>query len=459
MEKLAEWGASALDHAGVNTAWNAPRDIHTLFLLRMIRLYGYSGVSLILAYYLTQVGIDTAIVGFYMTCFLLGDMVVSFLLSAKADSFGRAHTHMIGSGVMAITGLIFAFSSNPTVLLVTGIVGFITPGGGEVGPFRNVEFASIANLSTLDERSDYYTWYSLLGIMAFAIGSIINGWTMTILIKHFGWTKQEACKSVFLVQCLTSLLCMWTATKLSSRIEVAFSRPRSHALDSSGSLISDDEDENSESLRISDPKEPPASSMLFGSKNFWTVIRISFFYTVDAFSKSMVTDGWVSFYLIQKFSADPAQLGVIFFMANALSAVLSVVGTALCKKYGPLVSLIITHVPSTILVMFVPMPETLLLTVIILLLRGAFKAMDMGSKNVFVSAVVPPEERSGAIAWSNMARTVGQGLAPPITGFLTGIGYQWTTFVASGLLRFFVYELGMVLSFWAIRHELEEKKR
>ena len=69
---------------------------------------------------------------------MLGDIAVSLVLTTQADRFGRIRTLMAGAVLKVVTGLCYAESSNPTVLIVAGIFGVISVSGGEIGPFQPV---------------------------------------------------------------------------------------------------------------------------------------------------------------------------------------------------------------------------------------------------------------------------------------------------------------------------------
>ena len=81
-------------------------------------------------------GID---VGMFLTITLLGSACISYILTIKADKIGRRRVIMIGSCMMVLAGTTFAVSSNYYVLLCAAIVGIITPGAHEVGPFRALQ--------------------------------------------------------------------------------------------------------------------------------------------------------------------------------------------------------------------------------------------------------------------------------------------------------------------------------
>ena len=89
-----------------------------------------------------------------MTLTLLGDVVVSLLLTLVADGLGRRRTLMLGALGMAVSGAVFATTDSYVVLLAAAIVGVISPSGNEIGPFRAVEESTLAQLIGERGRAD-----------------------------------------------------------------------------------------------------------------------------------------------------------------------------------------------------------------------------------------------------------------------------------------------------------------
>lgn len=149
--KIFQWLSHEL---GLHTMRHAGKDIYIIILARYLRMYAYGSVALILALYFQAQGLTDAEIGFFMTLTLLGDVVVSLLLTLVADTLGRRRTLMLGALGMAVSGAVFATSSSYTALLASAIVGVISPSGNEIGPFRAVEESTLAHLISEDKRAD-----------------------------------------------------------------------------------------------------------------------------------------------------------------------------------------------------------------------------------------------------------------------------------------------------------------
>ncbi|HUC41419.1 MAG TPA: MFS transporter, partial [Gemmatimonadales bacterium] len=110
-------------------------DRDLLLLTRSLRLFAYGALSVVLVLYLTALGFTTSQIGLLLTLTLVGDTIVSLILTTRADRFGRVRVLVAGAVLMAVAGAAFAVTTNFVVLLIAGTIGVISPSGNEVGPF------------------------------------------------------------------------------------------------------------------------------------------------------------------------------------------------------------------------------------------------------------------------------------------------------------------------------------
>lgn len=103
------------------------------------RMVAWGGASLVLGIYLWISGNKGTEIGTFLTLTLLGDAIISYILTLTADKIGRRKVLFIGSLLMVVAGTTFAFSKNYYLLLWAAIIGVIAPGAHEVGPFRAVQ--------------------------------------------------------------------------------------------------------------------------------------------------------------------------------------------------------------------------------------------------------------------------------------------------------------------------------
>ena len=119
--------AKVAEELGLFSIVQSSRDTKLLCLQRFIRLLAYGGSTLILALFLASVGSSDARIGLFMTLTLLGDVVISFILTLVADGLGRRRILMLGAALMSASGVIFSLSGNYWVLVMASIFGVISP--------------------------------------------------------------------------------------------------------------------------------------------------------------------------------------------------------------------------------------------------------------------------------------------------------------------------------------------
>ena len=146
-----------------------------MFLTRCTRLFAYGALSVVLVFYLTSLGLTASQTGILLTLTLVGDTVVSFYLTTRADRIGRRRMLIVGALLMAAAGLAFAYTSNFVFLVVAGTLGVISPSGNEVGPFLPIEQAALSHVVPGQARTTVFAWYTLAGSFATAAGAFSGG--------------------------------------------------------------------------------------------------------------------------------------------------------------------------------------------------------------------------------------------------------------------------------------------
>src|SRR5205085_10925 len=137
--------------------------IRVLFAMRIVRMFAYGLLGVVLVLYLAARGLDTARIGTLLTLTFLGDAAISLWLTTRADRWGRRKTLVAGALLMVAGGAVMAVTGDFTLLVIGATVGVISPTGGEVGPFLAVEQACLAQVVEDRERTRFFAWYNVVG--------------------------------------------------------------------------------------------------------------------------------------------------------------------------------------------------------------------------------------------------------------------------------------------------------
>ena len=128
-------------------------DGRLLFGTRILRLFAYGFLSVVLALYLTRLGLSEFQIGMLLTLTLVGDTAISLWITTRADRSGRRVMLIAGAGLMVLAAALFAATHNFALLLLAATVGVISPSGYEVGPFLSIEQAALAQLVSSRQRT------------------------------------------------------------------------------------------------------------------------------------------------------------------------------------------------------------------------------------------------------------------------------------------------------------------
>ncbi|TWU71099.1 hypothetical protein ED733_000563 [Metarhizium rileyi] len=435
---------------GLATVASCPADVHVLMLQRFTRLFAYGASTLILVSYLESLGHDRTQSGLFMTLTLVGDIVISFLLTLTADAIGRRTTLAVGAVLMALSGLVFALFRNYWVLLAAAVVGVVSPSGNEIGPFRAVEESILAHLTGFERRSDVYAWYSLLGTAGTAFGIMACGWATHALLRA-GWEPAEAYRVVFWAYAVLGVVKLLLALGLSSAVEpdgisgAREQRPRPRdtepLLDAHRGSASED------TVRTKETKTSRFAWMPHVTAESRAVaVTLCLLFGLDAFASGLAPLSWVTFYFRSRFNIEEGRLGSIFSMTALTSAASVLVASSLSKRLGNVKTMVFTHLPSSVFLALIPVPSNVSLALTLLALRACTQSMDVAPRSAFLAAILLPSERTAVMGLVNVVKTGAQSLGPLITGVLASRDLFWLSFVCAGTLKV-CYDLGLLAVF------------
>jgi predicted MFS family arabinose efflux permease len=148
------------------------------------------------------------------------------------------------------------------------------------------------------------------------------------------------------------------------------------------------------------------------------VLRLSALFALDSFGGGFVVQSFAAYWFYLRFGVDPKTLGTLFFAANVVAGLSALVASRLANRIGLVNTMVLTHLPSNVLLMLIPVMPTLPLATLVLLLRFSISQMDVPTRQSYTMAVVAPEERAAASGVTGVARTTGAALSPLFAGLL-----------------------------------------
>ena len=396
-------------------------DIRLLFATRTVRLFAYGFLSVALALYLAQVGLSEQEIGLLLTLTLAGDAAISLWITTSADRIGRKRMLILGAVLMVLAGVVFVLTRNLMLLILTAIIGVISPSGNEIGPFLSIEQAALTQLVPDERRTKIFAWYNLVGSFATALGALLSGGLAQIL-QNSGVTPLDSYRAVLVGYASIGFLLILLFAGLSPIIEVK-----------AAAAVT------------------PGKRTLGLHRSRGVVIKLSSLFAMDAFAGGLIVQSIVAYWFHVKFGVAPALLGSIFFGANVLAGFSALSAARIATRIGLINTMVFTHIPSNILLMLVPLMPNLPLAITVLLLRFSISQMDIPTRQSYTMAVVSPDERSATSGVTSIARSVGAALAPALSGQMLAIPTMMgAPFLFAGGIKI-VYDLLLYRSFRAVK--------
>ena len=375
-------------------------DLQLILAIQALRAFLYGFGSVILGSALAGGGLSDFEVGVVFTAMLAGMAVSSIAVGLAGDRIGRRRAYAGLLLVMGVAGTVFAVTRSLPFLVLAALTGTLSTDPNESGPITSLEQAMMGGAPAA-MRARVFGRYNAVAYLAGAIGALAAGGPdafrrlVPALPADQWW---------LLAFPALALVCVALASRLSDGVEAS-----------------------------GGPSRIVRHRPLDRSKR--TVIRLAALFGMDSFAGGFIVQTFIVFWFGRKFGASPASMGLVFFVAGLLQAGSSIVSGRLASRIGLLNTMVFTHLPSNALLALVPFMPTLGWAVAVLLARYALSQMDVPARQAYVVAMVDPEERTAAAAFTNTARYVTRPFGALGAGALMEQVALGSPFVVAGVLK------------------------
>jgi MFS family permease len=392
-----------------------------LFFAAFLRSLVIGMTGVLLAIYLSSSGWDVKAIGTLVTAGLAGNAAATLLISLLSARAGSRKTLAVLALLNAAGLLGLALMARPSLLLLAAFVGMVNGLGRDRGPAYALEQAILPQTTTAQRRTFLLAWYALTLDGGLALGSLLAG------VPHFlrvnrQWASGPAYHSAWILAACLSLLSAVLSASLSSRMEF----PRS---------------ERSGSLSFL-PRVKPESRR--------RITRLALLTGMDSFGGGFLTSALIAFWFFRRFAIGEQYLGPLFFAARLANAASHLVAAWLARRIGLLNTIVLTHLPSSLFLMAVPLAPNFAWATVLFLCREALVEMDVPTRQSYIVAVVEPGERAVATGMSVLTRNVAYATAPVGAGLaMSGISLASPLFFGAGIK--IAYDILLYVSFRRIK--------
>src|SRR5262245_59792458 len=395
-------------------------DARKVLLAQGLRALVYGFGSAHLGVVLEERGWSTARVGLLLACVVAGLALMTIVIGRYGDRVGRRRCYAGLYIALAAVGVTLASTSQLAILIPVMLTGALSTEVVESGPFTSLEQSMLASELRDHRLAAGFSIYNATAALAGSLGALLAGGPK-LLRDLLPGPPSDA--RLFLVFVPVALLGAVVARSLSRHVEAE------HGL-----------------------AEPPPSAL---GRSRATVARLSFLFAVDALAGGFVIQTLIVVFLGRTFDASSGQLGLLFFGIGLIQTASFLTAPFIARRIGLLATMVITHIPSNLCLIALPFAPNVGVAIALLLVRAMLGQMDVPTRQAYVMALVDPDERTAAAAYTGTARYIARPLAPlvnaPIQAIAPGAG-----FVLAGTLKT-LYDL--VLWRWFRRVPLPEDER
>jgi MFS family permease len=368
------------------------RDLRAVLSVQAIRAYLYGLGSVVIGASLADGGLSAAAVGVVFTSILVGMALSSTLVGLIGERVGRRRLYVGLLLTVGVAGSVFALTRSVPLLVLAGLTGCLSTDPNESGPITSLEQALIGQAPDA-LRLRVFGRYNAVAYVAGAMGALTGALP--------GLLATDARRWLFLYPVL-ALVAAWVARSLSDGVEAG------------------------DATRDGRSRVPLRRSRR-------TVARLASLFAIDSFAGGFIVQSFVVFWFGRTFGASVEVMGAVFFVSGLLQGASSILAARVAQRFGMLNTMVFTHLPSNVLLVLIPLSPHLAGAIALWLARVTLSQMDVPARQAFIVALVDPDERVAAAAFTNTARYVSRPIGPAVAGALMQTATGAPFFIAGGV--------------------------
>jgi MFS family permease len=386
-----------------------------VFTEKIVRTIPYGFLGVIYGVYMAQLGFQPFLVGVVLTLTVFTSALYTLGISFVADRVGRKRTLILFALMDFVAGSFLFLSSAWWAPVIAGIVGNMTVGAGEVGPFLTLEQAILPQTADTRHRTLTFSIYNLIGYGSSSVGALMSG-----LVPYLG-SGIAGYRPLFAAYLASGLIGSLLYSRLSKEVELK-TEIKKHAI-------------------LSEKSKP-------------IVRKLAGLFAIDAFGGGLIGQSILAYYFYLRFGMT-SSLGLVFFGTQIITAFSFLAAERIARRIGLLNTMVFSHIPSNIFLAAVPLAPTALGAVLLLFCRQSLSQMDVPTRQSYVMAVVDESDRTPAAGLTNVSRSISQSISPSVAGYMIASIWVGTPLFAAGLLKI-VYDVLIYGSFRRVKPPEEQ---
>jgi MFS family permease len=374
-------------------------------------------ISVLAAVYLAKRGFPEAEIGLVLACGLAGVLAGTVYGTWFADRVGRRRSLVLLASLAAAGGVALALVDSLWALALAAFLGMVNTQGSDRGAAQALEAAILPGVVSVRQRTRAYAWYNALQDTGGAIGALLAA-LPAVLRDGLALPEPRAYDATLLLY--AALLA--GAALLYARLSAA---TEPHGAPRAGT------------------HRPPASARR-------EVRNFSLLAALDSFGGGFIGSALIAYFLYARFGVAEGALAVLFTLARGMTVLSHFVAAWLATRIGLVNTMVFTHIPSSLLLLMLPLAPSFPVAAVLFVLREGLAEMDVPTRQSYLMAIVPAHERAWASGISQLARAAGRMVAPLLAGGAMQAGALWLPLAAGAAIKI-VYDVLLWRAFRRIK--------
>ena len=390
-----------------------------LYASAFVRALATGLIGVLLGVYLATRGADATTIGLIVSAGLAGAATASLIVTWLGERIGARSTLLMLALLTALGGVGLLFVAQPWIGAIVAFLGMVNGMGRDRGAALILEQALLPATATDATRTLVFAQYNVLQDLGHAFGGLLAGLPALLVASRIAAGPQafNATLLLYAALCLLPIAAYLLLTP-------ALAAPKS------------------ERVRLA-----PASRRIL-----W---RISSLFALDSLAGGFLTTALLSYFFHERFGVGVAVIGPLFFAARLANALSHLAAAWLARRIGLVNTMVLTHIPSSLLLISVAYAPSFPVAAGLFLLRESLVEMDVPTRQSYVMAVVRPEERTLASGVTHLVRMGAWAVAPAFAGLLMNSSSLMLPLVIGAAMK-----IGYDLLLWrAFRHVKPPEER
>lgn len=409
------YGRSAIAANPLNTH----NDRLLIYGAALLRGLAAGAISVLAAVYLAKRGFDEAALGIVLSAGMGGVLAGTIFGTYFADKVGRRRSLVMLALLAAIGGALLVATDTLWAAALTAFFGMLNTQGSDRGAAQALEQAILPATASDAERTQVFARYNAIADVGGAAGALLAAFP-ALLRDHWQVTELHAYDATVLVYAALTLIVALLYARLSAHAESA-------PLPALADLAHD---------------APPSIRR--------QVRKFAGLSALDAVGGGFIGSALIAYFLYARFGVNETELALLFVAARTMTVLSHFVAAWLARRIGLVNTMVFTHIPSSLLLLTLPIAPTFGVAAALFILREGLSEMDVPTRQSYLMAIVPPHERSWAAGISQLARAAGRMVSPVLAGAAMQAGALWLPLAAAAAIKI-LYDLLLWRAFRQIK--------